>query len=720
MLPFAKKSHYAKTPTVYQMEATECGAASLAMICGYYGRTVPLEQMRIETGVSRDGCNAKNLLRAARKFGLEAKGYRKSLESLLQLPPPCIIHWNFNHFVVWEGLKGRTPYINDPATGRRKLTMEELDDGYTGIVLTFTPTAAFRKEKPHSTLGAFARSRMRGEWRSVAGLVVIGLCLVAPGLVLPGFSQIFIDDILLGGNRGWLPALLTAMGCTLVFQAALRCYRDAILLRFRTKMALLGAYRFLHHLLRLPIAFFDQRYTGDLATRVGNNNAVSDFLAGDLAATALNLFVAVFYLLLMLVYSPVLTLIGVASVALNLVLIRCSGQVLAGTAMKQQQDQGKLVGAVYAGLNLTGTLKACGAENQYVARILGHYARNARLEQRNNQLQQALNAVPGVAGSVASVLVLMVGGVLVIQGQMTAGMLVAFGTLQSAFVAPVNGLLGVVQKVQTLRADLARVEDILRYPTDPRYRPDTPPLPLEQKLAGEVELQGISFGYSLLEAPLVQDFHFHLACGSSIAFVGPSGSGKSTVAKIVSGLYAPWSGQVLLDGLPMQRIPPQILHCSVATVSQKITLFSGTIRENLTMWNKSVLEQDLVRAAKDACIHDVISRLPGGYDYRLAEDGSNLSGGQRQRLEIARALVTEPSILILDEATSALDPLVEKQILDNIKRRGCSCIIVAHRLSAIRDCDEILVMDHGRIVQRGTHDALKDQPGTYRQLIQTL
>lgn len=711
---------YARTPTVFQMEATECGAASLAMICGYYGRSVPLEQMRIETGVSRDGCNAKNILRAARKFGLEAKGYRKSLDALLQLKPPCILHWNFNHFVVWEGMKGKTPCINDPAVGRRKLTLAELDEGYTGVVLTFAPTAAFRREKAPHTLGAFARQRLRGQWQPVAGLVVLGLCLAAPGLVLPGFSRIFIDEILLGGNRNWLPAFLTALGFTLVFQTALRWYRDTLLLRFRTKMALLGTYRFLHHLLRLPIAFFDQRYAGDLASRVSNHNAVTDFLAGDLAGTALNLFVAVFYLLLMVVYSPLLTLIGVASVAVNLVLLRCTSQALANTAMKQQQDQGKLVGAVYAGLNLTATLKASGSENQYVARILGLYARNARLEQRNSQLQQVLNAVPGVAGSLASVAVLMAGGVLVIRGQMTAGMLVAFGTLQSSFVAPVNGLLGVAQKTQTLRADMARVEDILRYPVDACYRPDTPPVPLEQKLTGEVALEQVSFGYSPLEPPLVQDFSFHLSCGSSIAFVGASGSGKSTVARIVSGLYAPWTGRVLLDGIPLDRIPPQILHCSVATVSQKITLFSGTIRDNLTLWNHSVLEQDMVRAAKDACIHDVISRLPGGYDYLLTEGGSNLSGGQRQRLEIARALVTEPSVLIMDEATSALDPLVEKQIVDNLKRRGCSCLIVAHRLSAIRDCDEILVLEGGRIVQRGTHDTLKDQPGTYRRLIQTL
>ena len=715
-----RQKKYAKTPTIYQMEATECGAASLGMIFAYYGRSIPLEQMRIETGVSRDGCNAKNILRAARKFGLAAKGYRKSLKSLLNMTPPCIIHWNFTHFVVWEGVKGNSPYINDPAVGRRKLTMEELDECYTGIVLAFEKTDAFEKEKRKSTLGTFIRQRLQGEWVSVAGLIVTGLCLVAPGLVLPTFSRVFIDDILLGGNTGWLPGFLAAMAFTILFQAILTYYRGAVLLRFQTKMALVSAYRFVHHMLRLPISFFDQRYAGDLAARVDNNNRVSDFLAGELAETVLNGFVALFYLVLMLLYSPMLAMIGVVSAALNLLLIRASANALAGMTMKLQQDQGKMIGAVYAGLNTTDTLKASGAEDRYVSRILGYYAKNIRLEQKGGKLQEILNAIPSVADELVDVLVIMVGGVLVIRGQMTAGMLVAFGSLMSSFLAPVSKLVGFAQKIQTLKADMNRVDDIMKYREDEKYSANRQPEPMEQKLSGEVELRNISFGYSRLEPPLIQDFSFHLDSGRSIAFVGPSGSGKSTVAKVISGLYTPWDGQILMDGIPLNRIPQQILNCSVATVSQNVTLFSGTIRENLTLWNRSVLQQDMIRAAKDACIHDVISRLPGAYDFELAEGGTNLSGGQRQRLEIARALVTEPSILILDEATSALDPLVEKQIVDNIKRRGCTCVIVAHRLSAIRDCDEIVVLERGVIVQRGTHDALRMQPGVYQQLIQNI
>lgn len=711
---------YTKTPTIYQMEATECGAASLTMICAYYGRFIPLEQMRIETGVSRDGCNAKNILRAARKFGFQAKGYRKSLEALLELQPPCIIHWNFNHFVVWEGVKNKSPYINDPAMGRRKLTMEELDECYTGVVLTFEKTDAFQKSKRTNTMGTFVRQRLAGQYGSLAGLITVGLCLVAPGLILPTFSQVFVDDILLGGNTGWLPAFLAAMAFTVLFQAFLTWYRGAVLLKLQTKMALLSAYRFLSHLMRLPISFFDQRYTGDLASRVENNNAVSDFLAGDLAETVLNIFVAVFYLLLMLVYSPILTAIGVGSVILNLLLIQYTGGALAGTTMKLQQDQGKLVGAVYAGLNITSTLKASGAESQYVSRILGYYAKNITLEQKNGKLQEVVNAIPQVTDEIADVLVVMIGGLLVIRGDITAGMLVAFSALLSSFIDPVNKLVGFIQRIHTLKADMSRVEDIMKYRTDEKYSRDKALVPLERKLSGSVELKDLSFGYSILEPPLVEHFSFQLSSGQSIAFVGPSGSGKSTAAKMISGLYTPWSGDILMDGIPHNQIPPEILNCSVSTVSQKITLFSGTIRDNLTLWDKTVLQQDMVRAAKDACIHDIITKLPGAYDYVLSEGGANLSGGQRQRLEIARALVTSPSILIMDEATSALDPLVEKQIVDNIKRRGCTCIIVAHRLSAIRDCDQIIVMDRGKIVQRGTHDELKEQSGVYQTLIRNI
>lgn len=708
-----------KTPTIYQMEATECGAASLAMILGYYGKFMPLEQMRIETGVSRDGCNAKNILRAARKFGLEAKGFRKSLQGLLQCEPPCIIHWNFNHFVVWEGVKGKYAYINDPAMGRRRLTLEEVDDCFTGVTLTFRTTEKFEKSRQRRTLMDFIVKRLKGQYSSLAALFAIGLCMVFPGLVIPVFSQFFIDDILLSGNADWMSALLAAMAGTVLFRQGLTYYRGMLLQKLQNKMTLVSAHEFLTHMFRLPIGFFDQRYSGDLAQRVENNNNVSTFLAGELAETVLNIFVAAFYLILLLIYSPALTLIGIVSVVFSLTVIKCGSKMIADITMKYQQDQGKLTGSVVAGLNITATLKASGAENEYISRIMGSYAKTTRLEQKLGKRQEILNAIPQAAGDVTNVLVLMFGGVLVIRGNITSGMLVAYTSLLASFIEPVNKLAEFVKKIQTLKADMSRVEDIMKYEEDRKFG-ETEKVPMTLKLEGEVCLKDISFGYSILEKPLVEDFHFHLPIGSSIAFVGASGCGKSTVSKIVSGLYLPWDGEVLLDGVPAEKIPKEILASSISTVSQEITLFSGSIRDNLTMWNQSIMEVDIVNAAKDACIHDVITSKPGAYDFKLTEGGGNLSGGQRQRLEIARALVTNPSILIMDEATSALDAVVEKEILDNIKRRGCTCIIVAHRLSAIRDCDEIIVMERGRIIQRGTHEELAAAEGHYQRLIQNI
>ena len=714
------KRTYKKTPTVFQMEATECGAASLSMIFSYFGRHMPLEQMRIETGVSRDGCNAGNIMRAAKKYGLECHGYRKELESLTELKAPCIIHWNFNHFVVYEGIKNGHAYINDPAIGRRKLTIDELDDGFTGVVLTFEITDKFEKQKKQNNIFAFVNDRLHGQYNALVKLLFIGLLLVFPGLVLPITSQILLDDVIVGGNTEWFTAIIWCILFLVVLNTGLQYYRGLILQKLQNKMILLSLHKFVSHMFRLPIGFFDQRYAGDLSGRIDNNNNVNVFLAGELAETVLNIFVAVFYLILLIIYSPALTLIGVASIVINIVIVKVSSEYLSNISMKLQQDSGKLAGALCAGISITSTLKASGTENDYAGRILGYYAKSAELEQKLSRFQQSLNVKPQIASLISTVLVLMLGGLYVINGAMTIGMLVAFNSLLSSFTAPVNSLVGFVQKIQTLKADMNRVEDIVTYDEDVRFTAKNDVKTFKSKLSGYIELDGIVFGYSRLERPLVENFGFKLTPGSSIAFVGPSGCGKSTVTKIVSGLYHAWDGSIKFDGVDIGKIPKEVMNASVSTVSQNITLFSGTIRENITMWNEGILEADIIRAAKDACIHDVITQKPGAYDFVLTEGAANMSGGQRQRLEIARALVTNPSVLIMDEATSALDPVIEKKILDNIKRRGCTCIIVAHRLSAIRDCDRIIVMNQGKIIQNGSHDELANEDGVYKKLIQNI
>lgn len=713
------KKSYAKTPTIFQMEATECGAASLAMVLSYFGRHIPLEQMRIETGVSRDGCNAGNIVLAAQKFGLEAHGYRKDLDALFTMPVPAIIHWNFNHFVVWEGRKGDDCYINDPAMGRRKLTMQDMDDCFTGIILTFKPTDSFEKSKQERTLFAFIKERLKGQYSALAALVITGLFLVIPGLLTPVFTQIFIDDILLGGNYGWMSVLIAVMAGTMLITAFLTYFRGRMLLKLQRKLTLISSHGMLTHMLRLPAGFFEQRYAGDLSQRVTNNNDVNVFLAGDLAETVLNIFVAAFYLILLFIYSPLLTVIGVICIAIELTVTGLLTKSMKDYSQKAQMESGKLKGNLFSGLSITPTLKASGTENEFVGRLLGNYAKSIDMQEKLGARQEFINAIPALSEQLLTIITLIIGGIQIIKGNMTAGMLIGYTGLQAAFVMPINELTGFMQLIQTARANMASVDDILRYKADDKYEV-TEYADIKGKLDGKVELKDVSFGYNILEDPLVSGFSFTLPAGSSIAFVGMSGSGKSTVSKICSGLYSPWSGQVLLDGVPMNKILPEVIASSVATVSQDITLFSGTVKENLTMWNKYIDDDDIIRAAKDACIHDVINAKPGAYDFMLTENGDNLSGGQKQRLEIARALTLSPSVLIMDEATSALDPIVEKQIIDNIKRRGCTCIIVAHRLSAIRDCDEIIVMDQGKIVQRGTHDELKKVEGHYQKLIQNI
>lgn len=710
------KRRYAKTPTVFQMEETECGAAALSMILGYFGKYLPLEQMRIECGVSRNGSNARNLLLAGRKFGLEVHGYRKEIDGLLELPVPCIIHWNFNHFVVWEGVKKGAYYINDPAEGRVKLSYEEIETSFTGVVLTFNKTPEFVPSGKRESILDFVKMRLSAQRQTLAVFGILGAFLILPGVLIPVFSQIFIDGILVSGNTDWLSGLIIAMLFTMTFRMLLTYYRGMLMLKLQNKLSFVSAHEFLTHLFRLPMNFFDQRYAGDLARRVNNNNSISIFLTSDVARTVMNVMVALFYLIILLVYSPILALVGILISILNLTITRVSSYIIGDLALKSQQNDGKLLGRLYAGLTISATLKSSGTENEYSARLQGHYAGSILTDQELGKRQEILDAIPEVGEEITSILILILGGIFVIRGDMTEGMLVAFGSLLNSFMEPLNELAGFVTEIQKAGADMRRVEDIMKYQEDPRFC-IREKKEIDTKLDGNIELQDISFGYSILEHPLIKDFSFNIPCGASLAFVGESGSGKSTISKICSGLYRQWSGNIYIDGLSLDRIPEEVLSGSISFVNQDVALFSGTIRDNLTMWNTNIPETDIIKAAKDACIHDCITSRPGAYDAYVSEDGANFSGGQRQRLEIARALATNPSILIMDEATSALDPIIEKEIMDNIKRRGCTCIIVAHRLSAIRDCDEIIVMEHGEIVQRGSHAELSRIDGAYRNLI---
>lgn len=706
-----------RTPTILQMEAVECGAAALAMVLAHYGIWVPLEQLRVACGVSRDGSKASNIIKAARSFGLVARGFRKEPSTLHEMPMPCIIHWNFNHFVVLEGIHGDRVYINDPAIGRRRIDMAELDLAFTGVVLTMERTEALKKfgKKPQG-LRLLLRE-LRGSKPAVGLLVILSFTLIVPNIVAAGFSKIFIDDILIQRNIGWLVPLLIGMAVTAVFRAILSAARQSLLLRLQTKLAVVMISRFLWHVMALPVEFFAQRHAGDVASRVNANEQIARLLSGGIAANALNLTSIFFFAAAMAIYDLPLTAIGVSMSLANVLALRFIGERRQDLSRSLAIEQGKLVGATVSAVRTIETLKASGLEDEAFGRWAGIQAKALNAEQQLGMSAILLDMLPTLFSGLTVAAILGIGGLRVIEGSLTLGSLVAFQSLMASFSGPVTELVNYVGSFQTIKGALERLEDVYNYPPDKSGKDVVAADRFPPKLAGRVELGNIQFGYSILEPPLLAGLSITVQPGSRVALVGASGSGKSTLAKLICGLYRPWAGEIRIDGWTLQEIPSQVFANSVTYVDQDVFLFEGTARDNLTLWDSTVTEADLSQALKDAVIHEDIATRPGNYDCYVNEGGTNFSGGQRQRIEIARALVSNPSVLVLDEATGALDPITEKAIDDNLRRRGCTCIIIAHRLSTIRDCDEIIVLEQGKIIERGTHEQLITVQGAYAKLV---
>lgn len=720
-------SRRVKTPTVLQMEAVECGAASLAKVLGYFGCIVPLEELREACGVSRDGSKASNVLKAARRYGLEAKGFKREPEGLKSMRVPMIVHWNFNHFLVLEGFRRGRVYLNDPASGPRIVSEQEFDEAFTGVVLTFEPGADFKVGGAKRSLFAALKMRLVGSGEALAYVVLAGIALVLPGLIIPTFSKVFVDDILVGGARQWIRPLLVGMGLAAVVVALLTWLQQSHLLKLETRIAASTSGRFFWHVLRLPFKFFTQRFGGEIGTRVAINDKVARILSAELATTMLSVVMIVFYAVLMVQYDVLLTVIGISIAAINIAALQFVSRKRKDANQQLLQERGKLLGASMGGLQTIESLKASGAESDFFTRWAGYHSKAINAQQRLGLYSQALSVVPTLLLGVNAALILGIGALRIMDGHLSMGMLVAFQSLMFSFVKPVNDMVALGGKYQEVEGDMNRIDDVLMYGAERPSEPVEEDLDTFRarsgagavsKLEGRLELRDVTFGYSPLESPLILECNLTLNPGMRVALVGGSGSGKSTVARLVCGLFQPWSGEITFDGVPRHEVPLTLLHSSCSFVDQDIFLFGGTIRENLTLWDQSVPETDVVRAAKDACIHEVIAARPGGYNSVIEEGGRNFSGGQRQRLEIARALAGNPSILVLDEATSALDAATEKLIDNHIRRRGCTTLIVAHRLSTIRDADEIIVMDAGRVIQRGKHEDLIQEGGLYTRLIQ--
>ena len=717
-----------RVPTVLQMEAVECGAAALGMVLAWFGRHVPLEELRVACGVSRDGSKASNMLRAAGRYGLIGRGYRREPTGLGQLPLPLVIHWNFNHFLVYEGARRGQVFLNDPAGGPRTVSDAEFDQGFTGVVLTFEPGPGFQRGGVRRRLVSALRPRLTGSYPALVFVVGAGLLLVVPGLVIPTFTRLFVDDLLVRGAIELAKPLFLVMGITVGVIGALSWLQHHSLLRLETRFAVSTSSRFLWHVMHLPMQFFTQRFAGDIGSRVAINDRIASLLSGELAASFISACLAVFYAVLMWQYDRLLSLVALGTAGLNAVALKYFSARRVHLNQQLLHDQSRMLGVAMGGLQSVETLKAMGAESDLFAKWSGYQAKAVGTEQRLRVQTELLSVVPRLLMPISTACILGIGGLRVMDGGISMGMLVAFQALMLGFIVPVNRMVDLGSTLQEVKGDLARLDDVLaaEADTDPGESEDPEgntvqtghaPSSTPARLAGYLELRDVSFGYSPLEPPLIHRFNLKLDPGHRVALVGGSGCGKTTIARLVCGLYPPWSGEVLFDGRPRQEVPNRLLTTSFAVVDQEVFLFEGSIRDNLTLWDSTVAEADMVRAADDACMHDEIASRPGRYGSRVEEGGRNFSGGQRQRLEIARALVTNPAVLVLDEATSALDPAIEAQIDDNLRRRGCTCLIVAHRLSTIRDCDEIIVLDRGSIAQRGNHDELRDQPGPYSQLM---
>ena len=710
----------AKVPVIMQMEALECGAASLAMILAYYRKWIPLEQVRVDCSVSRDGSNMKNIYLAAQNYGMKVHGYTMEVEAVkTKATYPCIIHWNFNHFVVLDGFKGNKAVLNDPARGLVKVSMEEFDRSFTGIVMTFEPGEDFEPGGKRKSTVKFARKRLKGAAPAVVFVVLTTVIASIFNVVNPAMSRVFYDRLLSGRAPDWLEPFIIVMIVLMVFQLITKWANLIYSRKINGKMAIEGNASYMWKVLRLPMEFFSQRMTGDILMRQSTNASIAQTLVDTVAPLAVNTIMMMVYMVIMLRYSVIMTLVGIGSILLNFFVARYLSNKRINLMRIQMRDQGKLSATTMAGISMTETIKSAGAEAGFFRKWSGYQASVNTQAVAFARLNATIGTIPNFVRQLSGYVILFLGVILAMNGQFTLGMISYFQGLLNAFMDPAMQMVTAGQTIQEMRTQMERVEDVMEYRNDPvlekgeEIREDAD----YSKLKGEIEVRNLTFGYSRLAEPVIRDFSMKMKPGSRVAIVGSSGSGKSTVSRLITGLYKPWEGEILFDGRPMTDIQRDVFTGSVAMVDQDIVLFEDTIANNIRMWDPSIADFEVILAARDAQIHDDIMQRPGGYNGMLNENGKDLSGGQRQRLEIARVLAQDPSVIILDEATSALDAKTEYELVKAVKDRGISCIVIAHRLSTIRDCDEIIVLEKGQVVERGTHKELYARGGAYTELV---
>jgi NHLM bacteriocin system ABC transporter peptidase/ATP-binding protein len=723
--PKSRSSPPVRTPTVLQLEATECGAASLSIVLQHYGRYVPLTELREACGVSRDGSDAASMLRAAERYGLKGKGFRKSLERLQIMTMPVVIFWEFNHFLVLEGFANNKAWLNDPAQGRRCVAMEDFDTSYTGVALELRPTEQFVRGGRRPSVWPIVLRRLATEPAGVLFMLLTGLLLIVPQLLMPVFSQLYIDEVVGNGFQSWLKPMLLAMATTIALLAIGTRLRLLGIQRLNRRLDVRFSVDFQRSVLSLPERFYRQRFAGDIAERTNTNRAIADFITGQLLPLITDQLLLVFYLILTMLYSPVLGAIVISTSLINAISITKRLRVQNENSQILQKNGAKGSATIVAALRDIETVKASAVEDDVFRRFSGYESKSLVQMQRFTRINAAMEMLPVFLSTLNEISVLLVGFLLVLQGKLTLGMLLAAQMVAMELGKEIEKTLTFLRGLPTFEASLLRLEDVIEQPLDPLLlsQSSEPAAATSasregSRLSGAIEIVDLSFGYFPTKPPLINGLNLSVAPGQRIALVGSSGSGKSSVVRVLSGLYEPTRGEVLFDGRPLAQWPRGLAVGSVAMVQQEIQLFGCSVIDNLTLWDPTIPHEQVVNACRDAQILETIQRLPQGFDTVMAEGGRSFSGGQRQRLEIARALVGDPSILVLDEATSALDPETERLVDAALRRRGCTQILVAHRLSTIRDADRILVMEAGKVVQEGTHEQMLSEPDSpYRRLL---
>jgi ATP-binding cassette, subfamily B, bacterial len=712
-----RKVQKQRVPEIGQMSAVECGLACLAMVLSYHGRQTSIAELRAQSGLGRDGLSALSIVKIARNYNMRVRAISLQHADFRNIPLPAIVHWEFNHFLVVERSSSKGVSVVDPAQGRRQLTSEEFDQGFTGIAITLEPGVNFDRSMASSKLSLreYMLQYARQTPTTIVQVVGASLLLQCFGLVLPLLTKFVIDELLPLKINSLMPLLAVGIILLVITQSLATLLRDWLLVYLRARIDMQMMLDFFERLLTLPYAFFQVRSSGDLLSRMGSNTVIRDTLSNQLISTFLDSGTVIIYFIILTWQSLPFAGLALGLGMLQVILLLTSNRAIHELSRKELAAQGKSQGYMAEALSGMATLKAAGAEQQAMEQWTNLFLEQLNISVRRNYLSVILSNIMTALRMLTPLALLWLGALEVLNGSFSTGTMFALNALAASFLTPLGSLVSSGQSLQVVRAHFERLTDVSSAePEQDRTKALPPPY-----LSGRIQLNHVSFRYDAENQDVLRDINLQIEAGQKVALVGRTGSGKSTLGKLLLGLYLPTQGQILYDNFPLSNLDYQEVRRQFGVVMQDTSLFSGSVRQNIALHDNSMENEKIVKAAQLAAIHQDILQMPMGYETLVSEGGSALSGGQRQRLAIARAIAHNPAILLLDEATSSLDVLTEQQVEQNLHAVDCTQVIIAHRLSTIRDADVIVVLDRGNIVEKGSHFELMVRNGYYAQLVRS-